>query len=586
MLALFGALPSFAATIIVNTATDSTTAGDGFCSLREAINNANAKSDTTSGDCNAGTGNDSIAILLLGDEVHLGSNLPAIENTLTIVGSAVTGVSAYGSSNVRIFSIAASATVTLTDLTVENGSIEASSGGGVLNAGTLTVTNCTFNSNISDKALGSGGVGGAIANEVGTLNVSNSLFVSNYADVRGGAIANDSGVVGITNSTFVNNHDSKVLSSLGGGIYDGQNQLLVISDSTFSNNNSAAGGNLYIDTGGVLEIFGTVLEDTIEGGFDCAHNQSATVDDLGYNIDNDGSCAFAVSSATLGASGQTIGDNVEAKLDPNGLQQNGGPNETIGLLPDSPAVAAIPDAQCPATDERGNPRPAPGQTACDIGAFEGVVSTPTATATATATSTVTQTATPSATATSTSTATATATRTATATPTSTATATPTATSTSTATATPTATSTSTATATATATATTTATSTATASATATLTPTATPTPVAVTLKIKPKSLKFPKTKVGTPSKSKTVKVSNPQGKKKHPGISVLIEMVTDNPGVFTQTNNCPASLAAGSSCTIMVTFTPSAAMKQTGTLTITDNAQGGEQTVQLSGTGK
>jgi hypothetical protein len=63
-------------------------------------------------------------------------------------------------------------------------------------------------------------------------------------------------------------------------------------------------------------------------------------------------------------------------------------------------------------------------------------------------------------------------------------------------------------------------------------------------------------------------------------------MVSDNPEVFTQTNNCPASLAAGSSCTIMVTFTPSAAMKQTGTLTITDNAGGGQQTVALSGAGK
>jgi hypothetical protein len=120
----------------------------------------------------------------------------------------------------------------------------------------------------------------------------------------------------------------------------------------------------------------------------------------------------------------------------------------------------------------------------------------------------------------------------------------------------------------------------------TATPTVTPTPVPVTLKVKPKSLKFPKTTLGTHSESKTVKVLNPKGKKKHPGISVLIEMVSDSPGVFTQTNNCPASLAAGSSCSIAVTFTPSAATKQTGTLTITDNAHGGQQTVQLSGAGK
>jgi hypothetical protein len=109
----------------------------------------------------------------------------------------------------------------------------------------------------------------------------------------------------------------------------------------------------------------------------------------------------------------------------------------------------------------------------------------------------------------------------------------------------------------------------------------------VTLKIKPKSLKFSKTTVGTTSKPKTVKVSNPKGKKKHPGLPVLIEMISDaGPGVFMQTNNCPASLAAGASCSISVTFKPSAATKETGTLTITDNAHGSPQEVPLSGTGK
>jgi len=228
--------------------------------------------------------------------------------------------------------------------------------------------------------------------------------------------------------------------------------------------------------------------------------------------------------------------------------------------------------------------------------------TPTATATKTATATATATGgTPTATATGTRTATATPTATATktATPTATATSTggtPTATATATKTATATATATSTGgTPTATATATKTATATATATSTsgtptATATPTVTPTPVPVTLKIKPKALKFPKTTVGTHSKPKTVKVSNPKGKKKHPGIAVQIEMISD-PGVFTQTNNCPiwpaSGLAAGTSCSISVTFTPSAPpTTQTGTLTITDNAHGSMQTVHLSGAGK
>jgi hypothetical protein len=106
------------------------------------------------------------------------------------------------------------------------------------------------------------------------------------------------------------------------------------------------------------------------------------------------------------------------------------------------------------------------------------------------------------------------------------------------------------------------------------------------LKIKPIVLKFPKTKVGTPSKPKTVKVSNPKGNKKDPGLPVLIEMISNPAAVFSETNTCPASLPAGASCGIAVTFTPSAAGTQTGTLTITDNAHGSMQTVPLSGTGK
>ncbi|HBL13460.1 MAG TPA: hypothetical protein DD379_19095 [Cyanobacteria bacterium UBA11162] len=43
------------ATIIVNTTADEINAGDRNCSLREAINNANANRDTTKGDCRAGS---------------------------------------------------------------------------------------------------------------------------------------------------------------------------------------------------------------------------------------------------------------------------------------------------------------------------------------------------------------------------------------------------------------------------------------------------------------------------------------------------------------------------------------------------
>ncbi len=57
-----------------------------------------------------------------------------------------------------------------------------------------------------------------------------------------------------------------------------------------------------------------------------------------------------------------------------------------------------------------------------------------------------------------------------------------------------------------------------------------------------------------------------------------------NSGDFSQTNNCPSSLAAGSTCTIAVTFTPTATGSRNATVSVTDNASGSPQSVSLSGT--
>ena len=139
--------------------------------------------------------------------------------------------------------------------------------------------------------------------------------------------------------------------------------------------------------------------------------------------------------------------------------------------------------------------------------------------------------------------------------------------------------------TATPTATPTATSTPTSTPTMTATPTATVTAVPVTLKIAPTSLKFPRTKVGTPSQAKKVEVSNPKGSQKRPGLPVLIEIIS-NPGMFKETNDCPPTLVAGAVCSITVTFTPSEANMQFGSLVITDNAKRSPRVVPLSGKGK
>ncbi|HEY7834946.1 MAG TPA: choice-of-anchor D domain-containing protein, partial [Ktedonobacterales bacterium] len=58
-----------------------------------------------------------------------------------------------------------------------------------------------------------------------------------------------------------------------------------------------------------------------------------------------------------------------------------------------------------------------------------------------------------------------------------------------------------------------------------------------------------------------------------------------NPGDFAQTNTCGGSVAAGASCTISVTFSPTAKGSRGATLNVNDNAAGSPQTVALVGTG-
>lgn len=56
-------------------------------------------------------------------------------------------------------------------------------------------------------------------------------------------------------------------------------------------------------------------------------------------------------------------------------------------------------------------------------------------------------------------------------------------------------------------------------------------------------------------------------------------------GDFSQTNNCGATLPAGATCTILVTFTPTASGARTGTIIITDSAPGSPHIVNLAGNG-
>jgi hypothetical protein len=64
-----------------------------------------------------------------------------------------------------------------------------------------------------------------------------------------------------------------------------------------------------------------------------------------------------------------------------------------------------------------------------------------------------------------------------------------------------------------------------------------------------------------------------------------VALAGTSPASFVEVNNCPASLAAGASCTVAVAFKPASAAALTATLSIADNAAGSTQTAALSGTG-
>ena len=106
--------------------------------------------------------------------------------------------------------------------------------------------------------------------------------------------------------------------------------------------------------------------------------------------------------------------------------------------------------------------------------------------------------------------------------------------------------------------------------------------IGTTAKLSPTSLSFGTVAIGVTSAAKTVTLTNV-------GTTTLtisgIAITGTNAGDFSQTHTCGSSLAAGTSCTISVTFKPSATGARSATLAVSDNAAGSPQKATLSGTG-
>jgi sugar lactone lactonase YvrE len=93
------------------------------------------------------------------------------------------------------------------------------------------------------------------------------------------------------------------------------------------------------------------------------------------------------------------------------------------------------------------------------------------------------------------------------------------------------------------------------------------------------SLSFGKVTIGNTSSAKTVTLTNRQS------VSLTFSSIGTSGPFAIGSNTCGTSLAAGASCAVGVTFTPTATGAATGTLTFTDGAANSPQKASLSGTG-
>jgi CSLREA domain-containing protein len=225
-------------TITVNTTADGTGGPD--CTLRDAITAAN--SNTPVGGCNAGHGADTIAFSVSG-QINLGSTLPAVLRDLTIDGSSQS-IIVSGQGTVRVLEVGAGASLTLHKLTVADG--VAANAGGILNSGTLLVTNSTLSGNRTENF----GNGGGIWNTAGgTLIVRRSSFSGNGSDVTLGAGIYNDGRALVRKSSFSGNN-----ADHGGGIFNAAGGTLTIRGSTFSGNGAGEGGAIHDIAAATLSI--------------------------------------------------------------------------------------------------------------------------------------------------------------------------------------------------------------------------------------------------------------------------------------------------------------------------------------------
>jgi CSLREA domain-containing protein len=214
--------------------------GDGLCSLREAIIAANT--DTAVDACPAGSGTDTIilpaggyilTVAGINEYAALTGDLNITEDLIIVgAGSASTWISANLID--RVFHIIGTATVEISAVTITLG--KAGRGAGILNYGTLTLTDVSFTDNNAFGGVGIGNTSGGGLYNIGTATLTNTAFSGNTATDGGGGFYN-ANIATVTNSTFTDNS-----AGLGGGVYNSGGGTMTLTNSTITGNTVSSNG--------------------------------------------------------------------------------------------------------------------------------------------------------------------------------------------------------------------------------------------------------------------------------------------------------------------------------------------------------
>lgn len=329
------------------------------CTLRRAIQNANANNQANIG-CSQGSGADVITFDIDTANVvlTLDQALPAITEDLTIRGRDARQTRISGDGALRPLVVNPGVTLVLERVTLALGEAGIEDGGALLGlaGSTLILRDCRITGSAAAN-------GGAVAVTDGTLRIERCLIDANDAAEQGGGVWVDGSDAELVNTTVSGN-----VAADGGGLAVVAGSAVSLRNATLARNEAGAGGNAFVTADAALDAGHTLFAQPVAGG-----NCSGAVASVGWNLADDANCALADATDRNATSAGLVA-----------LAENGGPTPTHRLQAGSAAIdggaTRCRDAQGVqlATDQRGpgflRRADGDGQPGfqCDIGAFEVV----------------------------------------------------------------------------------------------------------------------------------------------------------------------------------------------------------------------